>query len=586
VRVATGDVNGDGAADIITGAGPGAGPHVKVFDGLTGAEIRSFFAYAPAFVGGVFVAAGDINGDGFDDIITGVGSGGPHVKVFDGQTGAEIRSFFAFGPGFTGGVRVAAGDVNGDGLADIITGAGPGAGPHVKVFDGLTSAEIRSFFAYDPSFTGGVFVDAGDIDGDGFDDIVTGADRGPAHVKVMSGATGETLHSFFAFEASFMGGVRVAAGDINGDGFDDIIVGAGPGAGPHVKVFDGVTGANLRSFFAYDPAFRGGVYVASGDVDGAEPEPPVFDLTLLTGAGADHVNLTFLTGSNRADSIYANLGSGADSFVLNWHGALQDPAVTIQATLEIDPGGAEATGSGGDDLAQVTFMNGDPIRPAKYSWSYLVRRPRASGATLEVELSSVEGFLDVSTVVEGGSGNDSLNLSFEGKLIVGGNPQSAPPVRALVDMGDGDDQVQIDFSQLSIEGAGKNPPIALDLRGGAGSDALSVIGTEGADKLAVTESTVVLEGVAAIDCEGFAFLTTQLLGGDDSVTMTGINPDTLTTIDGGAGRDRFVGRFDSDDVGRINLLNFELVKITGGRITLGPLTAQLLSERNKDDEDC
>ncbi|HZN33924.1 MAG TPA: VCBS repeat-containing protein, partial [Pirellulaceae bacterium] len=130
------------------------------------AELASFFAYQESFAGGVFVAAGDINGDGRADVITGADADpqatGGHVKVFDGATGAEVRSFFAF-PGFSGGVRVAAGDLNGDGLADIITGAGPGAGPHVKVFDGLTHAELRSFFAFDPSFSGGVFVAAGDL---------------------------------------------------------------------------------------------------------------------------------------------------------------------------------------------------------------------------------------------------------------------------------------------------------------------------------------------------------------------------------------------------------------------------------------
>jgi hypothetical protein len=283
VRVATGDVNGDGLADIVTGAGPGAGPHVKVFDGSTGAELRSFFAYDGAFSGGVFVAAGDVDGDTFADVITGAGAGGaPHVKVFDGATGAEVSSFNAYGPSFPGGVQVAAGDVNNDGFADIVTGAGAGGGPHVKVFDGVSGAELRSFFAYDGGFQGGVNVAAGDVDGDGFSDIITGvASGGAPHVKVFSGQTGSELQSFIAYSFSIDAGVTVAAGDINGDGKVEIITGAGAGAGPHVKVFNGQTGAELQSFFAFDRGFTGGVFVAA---NATVPEPTGFVL-MLAGLG-------------------------------------------------------------------------------------------------------------------------------------------------------------------------------------------------------------------------------------------------------------------------------------------------------------
>jgi hypothetical protein len=89
------------------------------------------------------------------------------VRILDATTGAEIMSFFAYDPSFTGGVRVATADVNGDGVPDVITSAGQGGGPHVKVFDGAALlagevVELQSFFAYDPTFAGGVYVAAAD----------------------------------------------------------------------------------------------------------------------------------------------------------------------------------------------------------------------------------------------------------------------------------------------------------------------------------------------------------------------------------------------------------------------------------------
>ncbi len=289
VRVAVGDVNGDGSADVVTGTGAGGGPHVKVFDGSTGALIRSFFAFDPGFTGGVYVAAGDVTGDGAAEVIVGAGSGGaPQVKVFDGATGALIRSFLAYDAAFAGGVRVAAGDVNGDGSADIVTGTGPGGGPHVKVFDGSTGALVRSFFAFDPGFTGGVYVAAGDLSGDGAAEMIVGADAGGLpHVKAFDGTTGVLVRSFLAYDVSFTGGVRVAAGDVNGDGSADIVTGTGPGGGPHVKVFDGDTGAAIQSFFAAAPTFTGGVYVATGaSLQPVDTTPPVLSLPQALSANA------------------------------------------------------------------------------------------------------------------------------------------------------------------------------------------------------------------------------------------------------------------------------------------------------------
>lgn len=222
VRVATGDLDGDGVADIVAGAGPGGGPRVTARDGVTGVQAASFFAFDPAFRGGVSVATGDVTGDGRADIVAGAGAGGgAHVRVFDGTTLQQVQAFQAFSAG-TFAINVAAGDVDGDGRADIIVGAGAGAGPSVKVFSGRNGAEITSFLAFGSAFTGGVSVAAGDFDGDGRADIVTAASSASSGVRIYT-ASQTLVQSLFPFGAAYTGGVRVAAGDLDGDGRAELV---------------------------------------------------------------------------------------------------------------------------------------------------------------------------------------------------------------------------------------------------------------------------------------------------------------------------------------------------------------------------
>ena len=269
-NVAFGDVTGDGVADVITAAGPRGGPHVEVFNGVDLSLYYSFYAYNPGFIGGVQVAVGDVNGDGRADIITGAGpGGGPHVVVFNGANLSVLASFHAYDPRFSGGVNVAAGDVNGDGRADIITATGPGGGSHVQAFSGADLSRLASFQAYFSRFRGGVSVAAGDVNGDGRADIITGAGRtGGPHVEVFSGADMSLLASFYAFDPFFAGGVTVGAGDLSGDGRVDLIVGAGPGGPNEVRVFSG-TDQSLLGTVTTPTISRCGVAVgALGDAAG------------------------------------------------------------------------------------------------------------------------------------------------------------------------------------------------------------------------------------------------------------------------------------------------------------------------------
>jgi hypothetical protein len=269
-RVAFNDVTGDAVDDFVVGTGPGVPAQVRVFDGVTLAIVRDFLPYGAGFTGGVFVAAADFNADGKADIITGTDTGvAANVKVFDSVSLAVLHNFLPFGA-FTGGARVAAGLVNAGGTPDIVVGAGPGAAPGVIVFDGVSLATIHSFLAYAPGFTGGVYVAAGDINGDGSADIITGAGPGAVpQVKAFSGLNLAELANFLAFAPGFTGGVRVAAGRVNADLVPDFVVGTGNGAA-EVKAFDGATQALLHDFLPYT-AFTGGVFVAAPPTQGVVP---------------------------------------------------------------------------------------------------------------------------------------------------------------------------------------------------------------------------------------------------------------------------------------------------------------------------
>ncbi len=274
VNVATGDINGDGTDDIIVGTGVGGGPRVVVIDGTNQKILADFFTYEPTFRGGVNVAAGDVNGDGFMDVITGSGNGGgPRVRVIDGaeltqnNNPAVIADFFAFESSFRGGVNVSAGEFNNDKFADVLAGAGTGGGPRIVMFDGKTlptaggtPPSIQNFFAYDSSFRSGVLVSAGDVNGDGQMDIVAGAGPGGGpNVRAFDGKSVTQLQNFFAYDSAFRGGVRVSTKDVNQDGIDEIITGNGPGIAPLVKVF--ANGTELSNFAPFDATLTGGIFV-------------------------------------------------------------------------------------------------------------------------------------------------------------------------------------------------------------------------------------------------------------------------------------------------------------------------------------
>ncbi|MBX9583397.1 MAG: trypsin-like serine protease [Gemmataceae bacterium] len=286
VSVASGDVTGDGIADLVVGAGPSGGPRVAVFNGLDGSPIYDFFGYEASFRGGVNVSAADFNADGVADLVLGTGvGGGPRVRILSGRDLSPIRNVFVFNRDFRGGVNVAAGDVTGDGTPDLVNSTGAGGGPRAVVLDGRNLNSVASFFVFDPTSRAGFTAAAGDVNGDGFADIIAGSGAGePARVRVFSGLNRSVLADFFLNDPFTPGevgnastaGVRVATADANGDGITDVITSQGPGSAPVVRTFQ-LAGVNpdtsalfrtleeIRRQTVFEDGFNSGVFVGASN---------------------------------------------------------------------------------------------------------------------------------------------------------------------------------------------------------------------------------------------------------------------------------------------------------------------------------
>ena len=279
VRTAAADFNGDGVADLVAGTGPGGPSHVVILDGKDQHILFSLDPFEAAFTGGVYVAAGDVTGGGYPDlVITPDEGGGPRVEVFDGKTFTKTADFYGIDdPAFRGGARAAVGDVNGDGVGDLIVSAGFQGGPRVAGFDGRSLASgtpqkiFGDFFAFEQSLRNGVFLTVGDVNGDGYADVIVGGGPGGGpRVTVFDGKSllgnqYTTLADFFAGDPNNRGGVRLAVKNLDGDTRADLVVGSGTGAGSRVTAYLGktLTGGGPSSAFDLDAfsGFAGGVFV-------------------------------------------------------------------------------------------------------------------------------------------------------------------------------------------------------------------------------------------------------------------------------------------------------------------------------------
>ena len=258
IRVYAGDVNNDGVAEIITSTMSGAGPQLRIFNS-EGTVINQFDVYASTYRNGFRVMIGDVNGDGTQNIIVLPDTNaGPQIRVFDYQ-GNVISSFWAYSQTIRGGYNAAVGDVDSDGTADILVTTKAGLGPQVAIFKG-DGTLIRRFFAYAESFRGGFNVSVGDVNNDGVNDIIACPESlaGP-QIRIFNNE-GTALSQFWMYAQSLRGQFTSFVADVNSDGVNEIVTAPGEGMGPQVRVFDYQGNASAQ-FFTHHTGFRGGLNI-------------------------------------------------------------------------------------------------------------------------------------------------------------------------------------------------------------------------------------------------------------------------------------------------------------------------------------
>ena len=280
---------------IANDKGPDSKPLVTIIDGNQPWKRGQFLAYEESYTGGVRVATGDLDGDGIDEIVTAPGLGHEVIiKVWRRTDSSDVdswqleTSFSAYDASFDGGAMIAIGNlVNDDGLLDIVVT--PSFRAEVtKIFENVSpgvddiqfnATPDKEFYAFAPGFIGGSVVSTANIedtdmmDGVDLDEVILGSGGGMrATVKAWEINPALTaIRTYEPFSDTFVGGVSLDMGDINGDGIPDVIVGAGYLGGSKVEAWNGIDDTDrMLAFAAYggEPSNYAPLRIVGKDTDG------------------------------------------------------------------------------------------------------------------------------------------------------------------------------------------------------------------------------------------------------------------------------------------------------------------------------